>query len=112
MEVIRYNKLVRDKIPDIIRKNDAVPIISTLNSKRFVSELKKKLLEESNELLAAKGRDPIINELADVLEVLVSIAQAEKIAWQKVERERRQKKTKRGGFNRRLFLKEVRQADK
>lgn len=49
-----YNKLVRDKIPEIIRKNNEIPIIKQLNDIEYKSELERKLLEEYNEVLNAK----------------------------------------------------------
>jgi len=43
MKIIRYNKLIRDKIPQIIKRSNAVPKLGILNYKRFTEELKKKL---------------------------------------------------------------------
>ena len=61
-----FNKLVRDRIPEIIRKNGETPIVKTLDEREFEQELNKKLLEEVNEYLA----DGNIEELADIEEVL------------------------------------------
>ena len=60
-----YNKLVRDKIPDIIRSNGEEPITRVLSEEEYKIELEKKLQEELNETLQATGSDRI-EELADM----------------------------------------------
>lgn len=107
MKVIKYNKLIRDKIPEIIKKDRAIPKVIHLNSKRFEKELKKKLIEESIELQVAQGKKDILKELSDVLEVLQTIARTENISWKKIEEQRRKRAKERGGFKKKLFLKEV-----
>ena len=107
MKVIKYNKLIRDKIPEIIKKDKAIPKVTRLNSKSFEKELKKKLIEESMELQIAQGKKDILKELSDVLEILQAIARIENISWKKIEEQRRERAKKRGGFKKKLFLKEV-----
>ena len=107
MKVIKYNKLIRDKIPEIIKKDRAIPKVIHLNSKSFEKELKKKLIEESIELQVAQGKKDILKELSDVLEVLQTIARTENISWKKIEEQRRKRAKERGGFKKKLFLKEV-----
>ena len=109
MKVIKYNKLIRDKVPGIIKKNNAASKISRLNRERFFVELKKKLAEESFELQKAKDKKEFLNELVDVLEVLRSLARVKKISWRAVEIKRKLKNKERGGFSKQLFLKEVRE---
>ena len=69
----KYNKLVRDRIPEIIEGNGEEPITRILNDEEYRSELIKKLNEEYDEVVNASGED-IIEELADMLEVMESIA--------------------------------------
>lgn len=38
-----YNKLVRDKIPEIIRKDNRKPITTILNNKNYLIELNRKI---------------------------------------------------------------------
>jgi len=111
MKIIKYNKLIRDKIPAIIKRDRGIPKISRLNNKRFIKELKKKLIEEAIELQKVKGNKDILNELADALEILQSIARVEKIKWPEVENKRAMKNKERGGFKKKIFLKEVRMPD-
>ena len=54
MNRITYNKLIRDKIPEIIKKNGANPKISILDDRQFNPALKEKLVEGAKELLEAK----------------------------------------------------------
>ncbi len=74
-----------------------------LSEKRYEEELKKKLLEESKELVKAP-KEEILNELADVLEIVKSIADQQKIKFSKVEEFQKEKRKKRGGFKKKLFL--------
>ena len=54
-----YRKLVRDNIPDIIKKNGEEPIIMELSDNDYKLELEKKLFEECNEVLNSNGIDRI-----------------------------------------------------
>ena len=76
VDTLVYNKLVRDKIPDIIKKNGENPIIRVLQDVEYKIELEKKLKEELAETLASSGNDRI-EELADMLEVMISLANLE-----------------------------------
>ncbi len=87
-----YNKLVRDKIPEIIKKNKAIPKVSVLNAKQFKVALKEKLIEEAKELLAAKTDKEILNELADILELLESIALNNNITMNQIKKQKDKKK--------------------
>lgn len=71
-----YNKLVRDKIPDIIKKNNEECIITTLNEEEYKKALEDKLVEELNEVLESTGNNRI-EELSDMIEVITSLAKLE-----------------------------------
>lgn len=98
-----YNKLVRDKIPEIITANGENPITYTLNADDYKQELYKKLKEEVNEFL----QDESIEELADILEVIHGILNSKHITFEDLEKVRIEKCNKRGGFEKRVFLKKV-----
>ncbi len=102
-----YNKLIRDKIPEIIKKNKAVPKVLVLNAKQFKIALKEKLIEEAKELLAAKTNKEILNELADIFELLESIALNNNITMNQIKKQKEKKKKEQGGFDKKLFLKYV-----
>lgn len=101
-----YYKLVRDKVPEIIANNGSVPFISTIEDDRLYKlELDNKLVEEVDELICSHD----IEEFADVLEVLESIAKSRGISWDRVLEVKESKKNNRGGFNKRVFLDKVRE---
>jgi len=101
-----YKKLVRDNIPDIIKANGEIPVVEVLSDNDYKKELEKKLFEECQEVLDSTGIDRI-EELADLLEVMISLAELENKTFYDIIELREDKKSKRGGFSKRLFLKGV-----
>ena len=101
-----YQKLVRDKIPEIIKNNGEEPITRILTDEEYKIELEKKLYEEYNEVLNSKGNDRI-EELADMLEVISSLATLEGESLDKVIEVAKTKSKKRGSFNKKIFLENV-----
>lgn len=101
-----YNKLVRDKIPDIIRSNGEMPIIKILNDDDYKKELDKKLFEEYNEVINASGYDRL-GELADMIEVIKALAKIEGKSLNDVIKISSDKAEKRGGFESKIFLEKV-----
>ena len=99
-----FNKLVRDNIPDIIVSNGEEPVTRVLDDEEYKVELYKKLLEEANEVIYSNGSDETIEELADVLEVLRSLAELNGKKLDDVIEVANQKRLKRGGFQKHLFL--------
>lgn len=100
----QYNKLVRDNIVEIIKKNGAINVTyKVLDDKEYEKELNKKLKEEVNEYLS----DLNMEEMADVMEVIYAILDFKGVTMSEVEEIRKVKKQKRGGFSKRIFLEEV-----
>ena len=98
-----YNKLVRDRIPEIIIKAGKEPITSVLTDEEYIKMQDKKLNEECAEYQADKN----IEELADMLEVIIAITKVRGYSLNELERIRAEKADKRGGFEQKIFLKEV-----
>ncbi len=98
-----HQKLIRDKIPEKIKTAGDDYKIRILGKEEFEKELKKKLVEESQELVQA-SKEELMNELTDVLELTKSIASHHKIPFSKVEKFQEEKRKKRGGFKKKLFL--------
>lgn len=67
---MEYNKLVRDKIPEIIESNNEEAIYRYLSDNEFKEYLKLKLNEELNEVLSSKNNIETLEEIADLLEVI------------------------------------------
>ena len=96
-----YNKLVRDKILDIIERNEGKkPNFRILNSTDYLSELNIKLQEELKEYLESGE----VEELADLEEVLRAILSLKNVSYEEFEKIRIEKVKKRGGFEKRIYL--------
>jgi predicted house-cleaning noncanonical NTP pyrophosphatase (MazG superfamily) len=104
-----YNKLVRDRIPEIIVGDGKSPVTRTLDDAEYVAHLKMKLVEEAQEAAAARSGEDLAMELADVLEVVRALATASGLSLQDVEEFRRRRAVSRGGFERRILLVETRE---
>jgi len=98
-----HNKLVRDKIPEIIDNAGKTPVTHILSDDEYLSELDKKLNEECSEYQADKN----IEELADMLEVMYAIAEARGWSVSELEAVRKSKAEKRGGFKEKIYLEYV-----
>lgn len=105
-----YNKLVRDRIPEIITKQGLSFTTRCLESEEYLAELRTKLKEETSEFLEAESGGEAVEELADMLEVIHALAEAHGVTVQELERIRVEKADKRGGFKERIYLIEVEDA--
>jgi len=105
-----YNKLIRDKIPQIIEENKQTPIIKKLNEKEFTKELFKKLKEEMWEVVKAKDdKKELMKELSDVYEVIDAIIDLYKLDKDSILKLQEDKRQERGGFKERIFLMSVKE---
>lgn len=99
-----YNKLVRDKIPAIIKADAATPVTRILDDNEYRQELLAKLVEEAKELLESDGD---ISERADIAEVLRALDPVLGFSPDAIEKARGDKAAKRGGFEQKIFLEKV-----
>lgn len=102
--IIKYDKLVRDKIPKIIEQSGKKAVVKRLDDKNYLSKLNEKLGEEIKEYLASGE----IEELADLVEVIYAILDFNGVSLDEFEKIRQNKVNERGAFKERVFLKEVR----
>lgn len=100
----KYNKLVRDKIPEIIENDGQSAKIKILDNKEYLEKLDEKLLEECKEVMESKDTNSKIEEIADTLEVLYAIIDSLGTTRSKVEEVRLNKCEKRGAFKDKIFL--------
>ena len=98
-----YNKLVRDKIPEMIVAQGDTPVIKTLNDTEYFQALNLKLQEEVAEYLNGFS----VEEIADVLEVIHAIIEYKGMSFSEIEQIRKNKKDERGSFYERISLVEV-----
>lgn len=101
-----YQKLVRDKIPEKIKSNNETPVTRILNDLEYKEELEKKLYEEYLEVLTSTGENRI-EELADMLEVMVSLAKLENKSLDDIIKVAKEKNEKRGSFEDKIYLETV-----
>ena len=98
-----HNKLVRDKIPEIIRDSGNQYETTTLSNLDYIKALRQKLVEEANEAATA-APDELAQELADVMEVMDALMAATGISPEEVREIQKEKRLKRGGFDNRIKL--------
>lgn len=103
-----FRKLVRDLVPAHIRANGEEALTKKLSAAAFKKEIVAKLQEEVQEVAAAKTRSALIDELADVQEVLTALYGAHRIECSEVTNAARKKRKQRGAFSKKLFLIETR----
>ena len=100
---MKYNKLVRDKIPEIIRKDNIKPITRIASNGEYFQKLKEKLTEEVNEFLKTEKYE----ELADILEVIYAILDHKNLNKKELEILRNKKAKERGQFKNKIILEET-----
>ena len=100
MSTAEYHKLVRDKIPEMIREQGETPVFRILEQEEYLKELDRKLDEEIREY----QEDKSLEELADVFEVMLAIFKARCYSEQELRDVYEKKHAKRGGFEERIYL--------
>jgi len=99
---MKYNKLVRDKIPKTIKRKGGKALIHTAKRKEYWEKLKDKLEEEVCEFVTSES----IEELADILEVVDAIAKFKKFSKKELKKVKKDKKREKGGFKKGIILEE------
>lgn len=94
---------MRDRIPEIIEKQGEIPVTRILSDEEVLSQLNKKLLEETQEYLEENR----VEELCDILEVVYALAAAQGYSEQNLEKLRLEKARKNGAFRSRILLEKV-----
>lgn len=100
---MKFDKLVRDKIPEIIAKDGKVAVTRTLNDEEYKIYLEKKLDEEVAEFHESRS----IEELADILEVVYALGRAYGYSAESMFVARIEKIAERGGFSEKIVLEEI-----
>ena len=98
--MIRYDKLVRDKIPQLIAEKGERPLVRVLDEEEYAECLERKLDEETAEYHLDKNPE----ELADILEVVFALAEQQGCSLEELMELYQQKHDARGGFAERIFL--------
>jgi len=102
MIMAKYNKLVRDKIPEYIKSKGGLPIIHIAGDVEYWEKLKEKLQEEVQEFLEAENAE----EMADILEAIDAICDFKKFDKKEIESIKNKKAKDRGKFKEKIILEE------
>jgi len=100
---MKYDKLVRDGILDIILKSGKKPTYKFVKGDELMSYLSKKIGEEADEYQKSRA----LLELADLIEVIMAIADYEGLSWEQLMAMRERKKKTRGGFEKGIVLQDI-----
>lgn len=111
-EIQIVDKLVRDRIPEIIESSGETAVFHTLRSNEYWDYLLQKDKEELEDVRKAETKDEIKNQLADKLEVIRAMAQTSGLTLDDIIREADKKRHKKGGFSKRLVLERTYRASK
>jgi predicted house-cleaning noncanonical NTP pyrophosphatase (MazG superfamily) len=105
MRRIVYDKLVRDRVPEIVLSGGRRPVTRVADAQEYRRRLEDKLREEADEL--GEPDAARAEELADLLEVVHALADLEGLTPEALEELRARKAAERGGFRERIVLLEV-----
>ncbi len=100
----RSNKLWRDKAIDLLEEMGSKIHWQTLPSEEFLTQLKIKFLEEAQEVYNATTKESLLEELADILEVISSLCDLYETNLDEIIRLQGKKRQERGGFQGRKFV--------
>lgn len=99
----RVEKLIRDRLPEIMRGQGLAVFDRRLDDAEYLEALKTKLIEEAAEARDAATREELAEELADIAEVVMALTAAAGFAPEEIEARRLAKRAERGGFDGRVF---------
>src|SRR3989338_7258962 len=101
--LMKYNKLVRDKIPEVIKAKGGSPVVRIASHEEYWLKLKEKLQEEVAEFIASESPE----EIADIYEVIEAICEHKQFPTDHIKELKTKKADERGGFKDKIILEEA-----
>jgi predicted house-cleaning noncanonical NTP pyrophosphatase (MazG superfamily) len=100
----RVDKLIRDKLPEIMRASGIEVFERIMEKDEYLKRLKDKLIEEAKEVVASGSEEEIREELADLLEVMSTLLRVYGIEFVDIQQAADQKRAEKGGFDAKIYL--------
>ncbi len=107
----RLNKLVRDKVKDIFEKDNCTVYVKELSDDEYIQALHDKLYEEVEELCDVESKEELIEEMADIFQVLETICTMADVSVESIIKTQEEKLEKKGGFQDGLFIDYIEHAE-
>ncbi|MFF5994969.1 nucleoside triphosphate pyrophosphohydrolase [Lysinibacillus sp. KU-BSD001] len=107
--MVAFNKLVRDKVPSLVTKDGGSYSLKLLSPLEHQHEITKKMYEELDEYHAAQSKDEAIEELVDMVELIYAAIKLHDVSPEDFEAIRLEKKKKKGGFEKGIYLNSISQ---
>ena len=104
MYKFQQNKLWRDKAPDMLRAYGSIVQVMPLTDAEYDAQLRIKLLEEADEVCVAKNHKELMEELADVCEVVDALCKLHGISKEQLIATQTKKRQEKGGFYERMYV--------
>lgn len=99
----KVDKLIRDKVPNYLRNRNVQTNERVMDHDEYLERLRNKLFEEAREVIDAKNKEELTEELGDVLEVMLAYANENDISFEAVDKARIRKKNEYGGFEAKIY---------
>lgn len=110
MKTKKYNKLIRDKIPEVCLRNGAIPEVRMAkNDEEYRLYLQKKIQEEALEITEENDTNKLKEEIADLIEVSNCLIKILGFSKKEIEKIRKEKNRERGSFRKRLILLKIKE---
>jgi predicted house-cleaning noncanonical NTP pyrophosphatase (MazG superfamily) len=100
----KLDKLIRDKLPQMMRKSGITVSQRIVEKDEYLNRLKDKLIEEAKEVLSSESEQEICEELADVLEVMLALLKVYGREFTDIQKVAQQKRAEKGGFDDRTYV--------
>jgi predicted house-cleaning noncanonical NTP pyrophosphatase (MazG superfamily) len=99
----KVDKLIRDKVPNYLRNRKVQTNERVMDHDEYLDRLRNKLFEEAKEVIDAKNKEELTEELGDLLEVMLAYAKERDIPFEAIDKARIRKKNEYGGFEAKIY---------